>query len=42
MAKERKDIREISKQYAKLQTLMSYVNVDTLREQHKKQSKKKL
>lgn len=41
MEKERKDIRELSSRYAKLQTLINYVNVDSLREQHKKQLKNK-
>ena len=41
MGNERKDIRELSSRYAKLQTLINYVNVDSLREQHKKQLKNK-
>jgi len=41
MGNERKDIRELSLRYAKLQTLINYVNVDSLREQHKKQLKNK-
>ncbi len=41
MESKRKDIRTLSKRYAKLQTLMNYVNVDSLREQHKKQLKNK-
>lgn len=41
MGNERKDIRELSSRYAKLQTLINYVNVDALREQHKKQLKNK-
>ena len=38
---ERKDIRTLAKKYEKLQTLMCYVNKETLMEQHKKQMKGK-
>lgn len=41
MGKERKDIRTLAKKYDKLQTLMCYVNKETLIEQHKKQMKGK-
>ena len=41
MGKEQQDIRELSKRYAKLQTLMNHVNYDTLKEQHRKQMKNK-
>lgn len=41
MEKERKDIRTLAKKYDKLQTLMCYVNKETLMEQHKKQMKGK-
>ena len=41
MENERKDIRTLAKKYEKLQTLMCYVNRETLLEQHKKQMKGK-
>ncbi len=41
MGKEQQDIRELSKRYAKLQTLMNHVNYETLLEQHRKQMKNK-
>lgn len=41
MENERKDIRTLAKKYDKLQTLMCYVNKETLMEQHKKQMKGK-
>ena len=41
MENERKDIRTPAKKYDKLQTLMCYVNKETLMEQHKKQMKGK-
>lgn len=41
MENERKDIRTLAKKYDKLQTLMCYVNKETLLEQHKKQMKGK-
>ena len=41
MGKEQQDIRELSKRYAKLQTLMNHVNYETLKEQHRKQMKNK-
>lgn len=41
MGNERKDIRTLAKKYNKLQTLMCYVNKETLMEQHKKQMKGK-
>lgn len=41
MENERKDIRTLAKKYEKLQTLMCYVNKETLMEQHKKQIKGK-
>lgn len=41
MGNERKDIRTLAKKYDKLQTLMCYVNKETLMEQHKKQMKGK-
>ena len=41
MGNERKDIRTLAKKYDKLQTLMCYVNKETLLEQHKKQMKGK-
>lgn len=41
MENERKDIRTLAKKYEKLQTLMCYVNKETLMEQHKKQMKGK-
>lgn len=41
MENERKDIRTLAKKYEKLQTLMCYVNKETLLEQHKKQMKGK-
>ena len=41
MVNERKDIRTLAKKYDKLQTLMCYVNKETLMEQHKKQMKGK-
>ena len=41
MEKEQQDIRELSKRYAKLQTLMNHVNYETLLEQHRKQMKNK-
>lgn len=36
MGNERKDIGTLAKKYEKLQTLMCYVNKETLMEQHKK------
>jgi len=41
MENEQKDIRTLAKKYDKLQTLMCYVNKETLMEQHKKQMKGK-
>lgn len=41
MENERKDIRTLANKYDKLQTLMCYVNKETLLEQHKKQMKGK-
>lgn len=41
MGNERKDIGTLAKKYEKLQTLMCYVNKETLMEQHKKQMKGK-
>lgn len=41
MVNERKDIRTLAMKYDKLQTLMCYVNKETLMEQHKKQMKGK-
>lgn len=41
MGNERKDIRTLAKKYDKLQTLICYVNKETLLEQHKKQMKGK-
>ena len=41
MGNERKDIRTLAMKYDKLQTLMCYVNKETLIEQHKKQMKGK-
>ena len=41
MENERKDIRTIAKKYAKLQTLMNYINKETLIEQYKKESSNK-
>lgn len=41
MENERKDIRTLAKKYDKLQTLMCYVNKETLMKQHKKQMKGK-
>lgn len=41
MENERKDIRTLAKKYDKLQTLMCYVNKETLLEQHNKQLKGK-
>ena len=41
MENERKDIRTLAKKYDKLQTLMCYVNRETLMEQYKKQMKGK-
>lgn len=41
MENERKDIRTLAEKYDKLQTLMCYVNKETLMEQHKKQMKGK-
>lgn len=41
MVNERKDIRTLSKKYDNLQTLMCYVNKETLMEQHKKHMKGK-
>lgn len=41
MENERKDIRTLAEKYDKLQTLMCYVNKETLLEQHKKQMKGK-
>ena len=37
MANERKDIRELAQKHSKLQTLMQYVNKETLMEEHRKQ-----
>ena len=41
MENKRKDIRTLAKKYDKLQTLMCYVNKETLMEQHKKQMRGK-
>lgn len=41
MESKQQDIRELSKRYAKLQTLMYHVNYETLLEQHRKQMKNK-
>ena len=41
MENERKDIRTPAKKYDKVQTLMCYVNKETLLGQHKKQIKGK-
>ena len=41
MESKQQDIRELSKRYAKLQTLMNHVNYETLLEQHRKQQKNK-
>lgn len=41
MESKQQDIRELSKRYAKLQTLMNHVNYETLLEQHRKQMKNK-
>lgn len=41
MENERKEIRALSERYPKLQTLISYVNPETLRAEHKKQLKNK-
>ena len=41
MGNERKDIRELAKKYAKLQTLMNYINKETLMEQFRKESRNK-
>lgn len=38
MENERKDIRTLAKKYDKLQTLMSYINKETLMEQYRKES----
>lgn len=41
MENERKDIRTLAKKYAKLQTLMNYINKETLMEQFRKESSNK-
>ena len=41
MGNERKDIRTLAKKYAKLQTLMNYINKETLMEQFRKESRSK-
>ena len=41
MENERRDIRTLAEKYDKLQTLMCYVNKETLMEQHKISRKKK-
>ncbi|MGN0812330.1 MAG: reverse transcriptase domain-containing protein [Candidatus Coproplasma sp.] len=41
MANERKEIRMLTEKYAKLQTLISYVNLETLKAEHKRQLKAK-
>ena len=38
MENERKDIRTLAKKYEKLQTLMNYINKETLMEQFRKES----
>ena len=41
MGNERKDIRTLAKKYAKLQTLMNYINKETLMKQFRKESSNK-
>ncbi len=41
MENERKDIRTLAKKYDKLQTLMNYINKETLVEQFKKEDSNK-
>ena len=41
MENERKDIRTLAKKYAKLQTLMNYINKETLMKQFRKESSNK-
>ena len=41
MGNERKDIRTLAKKYVKLQTLMNYINKETLMEQFRKESSNK-
>ena len=41
MGNERKDIRTLAKKYAKLQTLMNYINKETLMEQFRKECSSK-
>jgi group II intron reverse transcriptase/maturase len=41
MGNERKDIRTLAKKYAKLQTLMNYINKETLMEQFRKENSSK-
>ena len=41
MENERKDIRTLAKRYVKLQTLMNYINKETLMEQFRKESSNK-
>lgn len=41
MENERKDIRTLAKKYVKLQTLMNYINKETLMEQFRKESSNK-
>ncbi len=41
MENERKDIRTLAKKYAKLQTLMNYINKETIMEQFRKESSNK-
>lgn len=41
MENERKDIRVLVEKHSKLQTLMNYVNLETLKEEHRKQLKNK-
>ena len=41
MVNERKDIRTLAKKYEKLQTLMNYINKETLMEQFRKESSNK-
>ena len=41
MENERKDIRTLAKKYEKLQTLMNYINKETLMQQFGKESSNK-
>ena len=41
MGNERKDIRTLAKKYAKLQTLMNYINKETLMKQFRKECSNK-